>query len=240
MKRASALMAMALMGILAIAIVGCSSGSGSGSGQAPQSSSQSSSAAPRQALDPSTIEPGMVWDNDADNGTSDIWYKDGNRSGEGFFITNANNDAGRSLTWVDAKGSQTDSAFYLEVSPDKHLVNQSGHNEPAVDLVFEDNMTAYDNASGTRYSRGDQKALESQINDTTWEYKDTTFTFNADGTYKQEQNGKERSGVWEVRSPTVLGIMASDRDKFDEFRMVSDGSAIKELYWDTDLKLEKK
>lgn len=133
--------------------------------------------------------------------TSDIWWKDGQEGIEGLFLTNAGNDAGKSVTWVDGDGNETASQFDLEVSDDGHLVSKEGA-DPAVDIVFNDPLTCYDAVSDAWYVRGDAAELAGLLEGLSLATEDGrwTVTFGEDGTFAEVYDEEEGTGTWEFIS----------------------------------------
>lgn len=168
-------------------------------------------------IDPSTVHPGYITDEDNIAGTSDMWYAtDGAK--DALYLTHAGNDAGRTVTFVDADGGE-DSLWDLEVK-DGHLKNSEGAStdDRAVDITFQDAFTCYDAATGTHYLRGmrtvaDNDALfagASFVLDRDDPDK-RRYDFADDGTVILTTDGKEIAGTWTSAAINLVVIhFASD------------------------------
>ena len=203
-KRLALAVTLAFAGVLCFALLGCSSGeSGADAGDAAPAAEEPA-ADPVANVSPDEIDPGHVVGNE--DRTSDIWWKDGQAGTEGIYVTNAANDAGLAVTWVDADGKDLEMQFDCEISPDGHLMSVEGA-EPACDIVFNDNLTCYDYVSGNWYIRGNADELNASLAGLTFtsDSGSWTVTFNADGTFDDDYDGEQATGTWEfITSANVL------------------------------------
>jgi hypothetical protein len=179
-------------------------------------------------IDPTEINPG--WISDSDN-TSDMWWPDGDQSAsECLYFTNAANDAGMTVTFVDVASEFEDSVWGLELS-DGHLVTQADSDSRAVDITFQDNFTCYDAISGTTYKRGDRSEADYQALVAGMAFADDPanpeawmLSFNEGGELVQTYDGEPTYGSWLVQTPNVVYIVLnSDTTSWDdEYQLVFD------------------
>lgn len=227
-KWLAAAVSFAFASALCVALSGCSS-SDSGDVQEPEAPTEEAAAQPEAVIMPDEIDSGHVVDNAMDR-TSDIWWKDGKEGSEGIYITDAANDAGRCVSWVDGSGKDVDSQFDCEISPDGHLVSVDGA-EPACDIVFNDNLTCYDYVSGNWYIRGDADELNASLADLTFasESGSWTVTFNSDGTFDDDYDGEQATGTWEFITSANVRLVYDGGDLDDEIldAEFSDGQVVK-------------
>ena len=226
MKKKLALM-MVLVFALCCTLAGCSSNTNSDA-EGGDAAVEEKAMEPAANLFPEDVYSGYVVGNDGR--TSDIWWKDGQEGTEGIYITDAGNDAGKCVTWVDASGKDVDSQFYCEVSPEGHLVSEEGR-EPAVDIVFNDDLTCYDYVADAWYIRGDADQLLQLLQGLTFSTDDGdwTITFNPDGTFTDVvSDGEEATGTYRfISSANVL--LAYDDANIGEERLdleMQDGEVV--------------
>ena len=188
---------------------------------------------PSAEVEPDLINPGSL--NDSDN-TSDIWIPSDGSTKETLYFTNAANDAGLTVTFVDEGGSE-DSLWDLEVS-DGHLVTtpEAGEDVRKVDIVFMDNFTCYDYETKTTYTRGDRSA-----DDYTALFAGKTYVedlenpdnrrveLSEDGSCMQSVSGSAIEGTWEVATPTVLCCHYPDNGYDIEFEFEVEGDAVSKI-----------
>lgn len=214
MTKKSALATLCTL-LLGLALVGCGKGSDTGKTDQSQTSTQAESAPeeefiePEATLSPADIDSGYVpedayhaaqpWNDEYR--TSDIWWKDGQEGTEGIFLTNAGNDAGKAVTWVDGDGYETDTQFEMTITEDNHLASKPGE-EPAIDLVFNDHLTCFDSVSGTWYVRGDADELNALLAELSVTTEDGRWSimFAEGGTFSDVYDDEESTGTWEFIS----------------------------------------
>ncbi|MBO4365971.1 MAG: hypothetical protein J5804_06750 [Eggerthellaceae bacterium] len=210
MKKKLALMVVfASVFALCFALMGCGSDAESGA-ESTGATAEETAKEPAANVFPEEIYSGYVVDNDGR--TSDIWWKDGQEGTEGIYITDAGNEAGKCVTWVDGDGKDVDSQFYCEVSPEGHLVSEEGK-EPELDIVFNDDLTCYDYVTDTWYIRGDADQLTSELAGLTFATDDDswTITFNPDGTFTDVvSNGDEATGTYKFISSCNILLTYDD------------------------------
>ena len=177
---------------------------------------------PEAAVDPLTMDWGLVRDENVDN-SSDLWYKNGDAaSGEYIYFTNTlvvDCTAGCSFNRVVAE----EDVLYApcdvgEGEKANHLLPSPEGGWPDgrdFDLVFNDPFTAYDSVTETWYSRGDFAAMESAFSDMTFTNKErpeNVIVFHADGTAVESFNSMEYVGTWRVLTPTLVRFNDGDYD----------------------------
>lgn len=190
------------------------------------------------AVHPEDIHPGWVLDSDNNvGGTSDLWYPvTDDSSAEGLYFTNAGNDAGMDVTFVDNDGGE-DSVWDLEVVDDHLKTKADASDKRQVDITFQDDFTCYDAVSGTTYLRGASAAKDYEELFTAKAFvldKDDPekrmMSFADDGTVTLTTGDKVASGTWKVAAVNMAEVhFKSDTSEWDdEYRVILDegGNAI--------------
>ena len=219
---------------VSLSLAGCGgSGDAAGDGADAPAKDPVEQVEPKAEVSPELINPGSL--NDSDN-TSDIWSPADGSAEETLYFTNAANDAGLTVTFVDASEHE-DSVWDLEAK-DGHLVTlaDAGEDVRKVDIVFMDNFTCYDYESETTYTRGDRTA-----DDYAALFAGRTFVedlenpdnrrveLGDDGSCMQSVNGNAIEGTWEVTTPTVLCCHYPDKGYDIEFEFEVAGDAVDKI-----------
>lgn len=140
----------------------------------------------------------------------DSWYKNGEKSGDSIYFEKADN-ANAGFACVRVKEGEVDKTWLCKVTDNGHVVDQDGSSD--LDLVFENELSAYNNADGVRYVRGDAQELAKLFADKTLTEQDNasnTIILNADGTGKEVFDGKEDALTWKVVSATIVSVSDSE------------------------------
>ena len=219
---------------LCMALVGCG-GSGAPSGSGADATSdeeivevEEGVEEETEAVDQAAVEPAAnVAPDDIDPGsldqenTSDLWWPNGDKSGECLYFTNAANDAGKTVTF--AFGDDETSIWEVQIE-DGHLV-PGEEAERAFDIVFIDNFTCYDYATETLYVRGDmsqadyEAALVGSYALNPDDPSEDTFTLMEDGTLIQTFKGTDYEGTWSVINTTEVCFDFGTYDDAYEFAL---------------------
>ena len=166
---------------------------------------------PYANLSAQDLEPGMAYHDDT---SSDYFYPNGEEGSSYIYFTHGDSLSGRIVTFVNDGVKTAD--FHLQETAEKHLVpeeNDAQQNGFTVDFMIYDNFNVYDNISKTWYSRGDQNATNAMFAGKTFadiEGGDASYTFYDDGTAQYINADYTASGLWEVKSPTVLVFVTDD------------------------------
>ena len=183
-------------------------------------------------ISPDDIHPGWVVEDDYPAGTSDLWYPDGNESKmPTIYFTNAANDAGMTVTFVDADDHE-DSVWDVEVVDDHLKIKDSAKGEEReVDFTFQDAFTCYDAVSNTTFVRGATTAADVAerfagkvfVADKD-DPEERMVSFADDGTLTLTTGSKVASGTWEAVAVNVAEVhLASDTSEWDdEWRVIVD------------------
>lgn len=219
--------------LLALSLGACGSSESSnqadGGGAPPEQAQTYSHDA---TVNPDDINPGWVLDSENNiGGTSDLWYPvSDDSSAEGLYFTNAGNDAGIDVTFVDNNGGE-DSVWDLEVV-DGHLKTKADASDKRqVDITFQDDFTCYDAVTDTTYTRGATTAKDYEelfcanpfvLN--TDDPEERMMSFADDGTVTLTTGDKVASGTWKVAAVNVVEVhFVSDTSEWDdEYRVILD------------------
>ena len=140
----------------------------------------------------------------------DNWYKDGAKDADYIYFETADN-ANAGFACVKVEGGNVAKTWLCKVGSDDHVVDQDGSSD--LDLVFESELSVYNNADGVRYIRGNAEELAKLFADKTLTEKDNpsnTIVLNADGTGKEVFDGKEDALTWEVITATIVSVSDSE------------------------------
>ena len=142
----------------------------------------------------------------------DSWYADGAASGSSIYFEKADN-AHAGFACIKVEGGSIVKTWLCEIAADNSVVDQDGSGELA--LVFENELSVYNNADGVRYIRGNAEALAKLFADKPLAEQDNptnTLVLNADGTGKEVFDGKEDALTWKVVAATMVSVSDSEYD----------------------------
>ena len=219
--------------LLALSLAACggsASSQQSSGGQA--STTQAKTSSTDASVDPALINPGWLPDQeDYVAGTSDLWYPIGsNGKGERLYFTNAANDAGIDVTFVDAEEHE-DNVWDLEVSSGHLKTLSSASDKRKVDITFQDDFSCYDAVADIHYERASSSADDYvklfcehpfvEDADSPDKYK---VTFSTDGSVTIKNGEDEYSGTWKVAAVNVAEVhFKTDGSEWDdEYRVLVD------------------
>ena len=120
---------------------------------AKQGALSGSEAEPEPSISPECISWGG-----SEGCLGELWYAEGGRNGECFAVEEGENGCSSICFYSGESNAASLSACTVE---DMHLCCSSG--EKNYDLIFIDEMTAYDCVSGTYYQRADYGSLSEQL-----------------------------------------------------------------------------
>lgn len=163
---------------------------------------------PEPSISPSEI----CWD-------KDYWYAEGQRSGDCFNLEN-----GKEMVIVDGLKNSENASYYIS---DMHMRCDDGEGK-RYDLIFVDEMTAYDCVSGQYYQRADYDALKGQL--ISGKFVNTRndrdyYIFKDSGKSVEYFGNKVFKGSWNLSTADTLSIYDKQCHGYMDFRITysSDG-----------------
>lgn len=176
--------------------------------------------APDAELDPQEI----VWGCD-ENGYGEYWYADGARGAECFSVIPGGNGANEICFFSNSKGTSDAGAKGVRYKVDNmHMSCFSGGK--SYDLIFLDEMTAYDNISGTYYQRADYNALCSALTSGKFVNKDNPndwYVFKPTGKSIEYFGEKAFPGRWRLATSDTISVYDNKTKETFIFSIIFDG-----------------
>ena len=148
---------------------------------------------------------------------SDSWYADGARGGNSFNVENSGE-------LVISDGRQSSNVNYSIA--DMHMRCSDGEGT-RYDLIFLDEMTAYDCISGTYYQRGDYESLMNQLSSGRFvneANEDDYYVFKDSGRSTEYLGNRVFKGEWTLSTAQKLTIYDNQCDGFMDFNLIYDNS----------------
>lgn len=158
-------------------------------------------------IDPSLIDFG-VSGGEAHKG--DNWYKDGVK-GDSFIYFETADNANAGFACIKVEGGSIVKTWLCKTDSGNRVSDQDGSSD--LDLVFENELSAYNNADGTRYVRGNAEEIAKLFagrNLAEQENPSNTIVLNADGTGKEVFEGKEDALTWKIIAATLVSVSDSE------------------------------
>lgn len=185
------------------------------------SDTSASSNVPDAELDPQEI----VWGCD-ENGYGEYWYADGARGAECFSVVSAINGANEICFFSSSKGTSNAGTKGVHYKVDNmHLSCFSGGK--SYDLIFLDEMTAYDTVSGTYYQRADYNVLYSALTSGKFVNKDNTgdwYVFKSSGKSIEYFGDKAFPGRWRLATSDTISVYDNKTGETYSFDILFNGS----------------
>lgn len=136
--------------------------------------------------------------------SGEYWYAEGTRNGECFTVDTGSGS--KDIYFLDSTGSGTEPANYTVKNMHMHCRTDEGR---SYDLIFVDELTAYDCVSGTYYQRADYDSLVDAL--TAGKFVNTT---NSRDYYVFKDNGKSAEyfgdqvfkGRWNLETSHTLTV----------------------------------
>lgn len=170
--------------------------------KADNTGKNSEDAVPTASVNPTEISWGCEEDN-----SGEYWYAAGARTGE-FFSVEKNSKGSNEICFYDSKEDMNSSKPVTYLVNDMHMkcLTEEGRH---YDLIFLDEMTAYDCISETYYQRADYDTLSSQL--VSGKFVNST---NSRDYYVFEKNGKSYEyfgdqvfkGLWTLETSETMSV----------------------------------
>ena len=174
----------------------------------------SPAACPEASVDPAAIS----W-MQADEQTGECWYESGIRGGS-YFAVNTNENGANVISFHE--GNQGSESAYI-VS-DMHM--RCNSNGQRYDLIFTDEMTAYDTVSGRCYQRGDYTQLKNDLLSGRFVNSENPrdyFLFRDNGKSVEYFGDKVFRGSWNFDTSTTVAVSDKSCKKDYHFDLLFDG-----------------
>ena len=158
----------------------------------------------------------MSWgSNPGDSG--DNWYADGARGADYFTISS---DNGReSISFYNSRNVIQGTGCAYTVTSDNHLT--CNNNGTKHDIIFLDELTAYDCSSGIYYQRGDYDTMLAAVTDGRFVNSSNSkdyYVFKDNGKSSEYFGEKIFKGKWSFDTTDILSVY--DNDTHEYFRFV--------------------
>jgi len=185
--------------------------------------------APEAQISPTEI----VWGCGKD-GYGEYWYANGQRGTECFSVIDNGAMANEICFFENGKGSDASQGGVRYTVTDLHMCCTDDGRK--YDIIFPDEMTAYDTVSGTVYKRADYSKLYSSL--TSGKFVNDT---NPNDWYVLKESGKSLEyfgdmvfpGKWKMATSDTLDVHDKRTDKDYTFHLIFDaGGAVKGFTFD--------
>lgn len=183
----------------------------------PGADVNSEAAVPDAALDPSEI----TWGCD-DSGLGEYWYANGTRGDECFTVHTDENGLKDFRFYSGSRKTDEPSARGLSYRVDNgHL--SCADNERTYDLIFLDDMTAYDTVTGVTYCRADYSVLFSSVTSGKFVNKDNpndAYVFKESGKSIEFFGEKAFPGRWRFATSDSLSVYDNRTEETFTFDLI--------------------
>lgn len=171
-------------------------------------------ACPEPSVDPSVIS----W-MQGDSDTGECWYESGIR-GASYFSVNRDANGAKVITFHEGRQG-TESAFIVS---DMHM--KCNNDGKRYDLIFTDEMTAYDTLSGRFFQRGDYSQMKNELLSGRFinsENPRDYFLFRDNGKSVEYFGDKVFKGNWNFDTSTTVAVNDRSCKKNYHFDLLFDG-----------------
>ena len=152
------------------------------------------------------VDPAVISWGDAEGEYGECWYAEGAR-GTSYFMVAASGRGEPSICFYNNSsiGKHNDFTESSCVVADKHM--RCTNNGIRYDLIFVNEMTAYDLISGTYYQRGDYKLLKAQLTAGKFvnaENPNHYYVFKENGKSVEYAGHKVFKGKWNINTSDTI------------------------------------
>ena len=152
------------------------------------------------------VDPAVISWGDAEGEYGECWYAEGAR-GTSYFMVAASGRREPSICFYNNSsiGKHNDFTESSCVVADKHM--RCTNNGIRYDLIFVNEMTAYDLISGTYYQRGDYKLLKAQLTAGKFvnaENPNHYYVFKENGKSVEYAGDKVFKGKWNINTSDTI------------------------------------
>ena len=163
----------------------------------------------------------ISWGNEAES-SGDNWYAGGARGADYFTVTTS--DAGTdAISFYDSRTAIKGVSCAYTVS-DMHLkCNNDGQK---YDLIFVDELTAYDCNSGTYYQRGDYASIVDKLTSGKFVNSENPrdyYIFKPDGKSAEYFGEKVFKGKWNLNTTDSIYVYDNQCREYFHFTLLTDG-----------------
>ena len=169
--------------------------------------------APEASLNPDSIK----WA--SSNGDEEYWYANGQRGSESFYVVSAAGSE-NGIYFTDSCNVGREAANPYTIS-DMHLKceNTSGR---SYDLIFLNEMTAYDTISGTYYQRADYDSIVENLTSGEFVNVDNpkdSYTFRKNGKSVEYFGDKVFKGIWSLETTQTVVVYDKSCKEYFHFNL---------------------
>ncbi len=208
--------ALALVMVLSLAACGKNDANMVGTGKVEivegETISDVSKLQPAANVNPSTLNIGESM---SEEHRGDAWYVDGVRGENYIYLTPADNSS-IGLAYVKVENGQTVDTVVCAMTEDNHLVDEeAAAGESRIDIVFNDDFTAYDYKNSTWYVRGDPDSIKQLFVGMQLVCRDNpanTLILRGDSTGTEVFDGEEDAVTWQLDSASTVKYNDGDHD----------------------------
>ena len=205
------IIAAALIAVLALSFAACGEakvddtvGTGKIEEVAGETIEDVSKLEPKANVNPSQLNIGQ---SNSEDHTGDAWYANGVRGENYIYFTPADNSS-IGFAYVRVENGETVSTVVCAMTEDMHLIDgEAEDGQSSIDIVFNDDFTAYDGKNSTWYVRGNPKTIEQLFVGMQLICQDNpnnTLILRADGTGTEVFDGEEDEITWALDSASTL------------------------------------
>lgn len=212
----AAVVALTLIMVLSFAACGNSEANVVGTGKVEEipgeTISDVSKLKPAANINPSQLSIGESM---SEEHSGDAWFVDGVRGENYFYLTPADNSS-IGIAYVRVENGQTADTVVCAMTEDNHLVDEeAAEGESRIDIVFNDEFTAYDYKTSTWFVRGNPdniKQLFVGMQLVCRDNPENTLILRGDGTGTEVFDGEEDAVTWALDSASTLKYNDGEHD----------------------------
>lgn len=170
-------------------------------------------AAPAAVVDPSNI----CWGTDS----GEQWFAEGNASSRCFYVSPDKNENNIFFVKNTYNSENYESKYVIS---DMHM-KCAGNDGTNYDLIFPDEMTAYDCNSGTYYKRGDYNNILEQLMSGKFvnsENKNDFYVFKPSGKSAEYFGNKIFKGKWQLETSDTVTVYDNACKDYFRFNLITD------------------
>lgn len=205
------IIAAALIAVLALSFAACGEakvddtvGTGKIEEVAGETIEDVSKLEPKANVNPSQLNIGQ---SNSEDHTGDAWYANGVRGENYIYFTPADNSS-IGFAYVRVENGEAVSTVVCAMTEDMHLIDgEAEDGQSSIDIVFNDDFTAYDSKNSTWYVRGNPKTIEQLFVGMQLICQDNPnnmLILRADGTGTEVFDGEEDEIAWALDSASTL------------------------------------
>lgn len=171
------------------------------------------SKAPIAAVNPSEI----CWG----TGSGEQWFAEGNSSSRSFYVSPDKNANDIYFVKNTCNSEKNESTYIIS---DMHM-KCAGNDGINYDLIFPNEMTAYDCNSGTYYLRGDYEEIVKQLTSGKFvnsENANDYYVFKSSGKSTEYFGNKVFKGKWQLETSGTVSVYDQSCKEYFRFNLLTD------------------